>query len=290
MAITAQDIQEQSFSIDRKGYDVDEVDVFLERVADEIGYMNDELAQKDDLIASLQAQLDDMNMAGFDAPADIALDAEETTAMPAPAPAVEEALPYAEVEDEKDELPTDVVELQAQVADLKKQLSEKTADSSAISAALIVAQRSADDIVSNAKVEANRIVKDANNEADRIVKKAEADRQKVQLEIDSLEDDRDDVCDGYRSVLSDFIADAQRKLDQVNATYNQPLASHARQASPENTAEQAPVASPAASYQVPVMASTPAQAPVAEPVAYTGDKDLSGFGDVADDFDFDDPE
>ena len=293
MAITAQDIQEQSFSIDRKGYDVDEVDVFLERVADEIGYMNNELAQKDDLIASLQAQIDDMNMAGFDAPAEIVDEAAETTVMPAPQveQQVEEELPYAEVEEQKEELPADVVELQAQVADLKKQLSEKTADSSAISAALIVAQRSADDIVSNAKVEANRIVKDANNEADRIVKKAEAEREKVQLDIDALEDDRDDVCDGYRSVLADFIADAQHKLDQVNATYNQPLASHARTESPASTAEQEPVAAPAAAYQVPIMAPAAAAAQAPEPpAAYTGDKDLSGFGDVADDFDFDDPE
>ena len=36
MAITAADIQNVSFSIDRKGYDVDEVDVFLEHVAAEI--------------------------------------------------------------------------------------------------------------------------------------------------------------------------------------------------------------------------------------------------------------
>ncbi len=285
MAITSQDIQEQSFSIDRKGYDVDEVDVFLERVADEIDYMNNELAQKNDLIASLQAQLDDMNMAGFDAPVNVVDDPAETTVVAADP---EEELPYADVEEQKEELPSDVVELQEQVADLKKQLAEKTADSSAISAALIVAQRSADDIVSNAKVEANRIVKDANNEADRIVKKAEAEREKVQLDIDALEDDRDDVCDGYRNVLADFIADAQRKLDQVNATYNQPLASHARPESPATTAEQAPIAASAAGYQVPIMASTAAQA--SEPVAYSGDKDLSGFGDVADDFDFDDPE
>ena len=39
MAITSADIHNQSFSIDRKGYDVDEVDVFLEHVADEIDAM-----------------------------------------------------------------------------------------------------------------------------------------------------------------------------------------------------------------------------------------------------------
>ena len=42
MALTAADIQNVSFSIDRKGYDVDEVDVFLERVADEVDAMNKE--------------------------------------------------------------------------------------------------------------------------------------------------------------------------------------------------------------------------------------------------------
>ena len=45
MAITAEDIHNQSFSIDRKGYDVDEVDVFLEHVADEIDYLNERIAE-----------------------------------------------------------------------------------------------------------------------------------------------------------------------------------------------------------------------------------------------------
>ena len=36
MAITSADIQNQSFKIERRGYDVDEVDVFLERVASEM--------------------------------------------------------------------------------------------------------------------------------------------------------------------------------------------------------------------------------------------------------------
>ena len=115
---------------------------------------------------------------------------------------------------------------------------------------------------------------------------AEAEREKVQLDIDALEDDRDEVCDAYRGVLSDFIADAQRKLDQVNATYSQPLASHARSAEDTGQIAAAPLP-PAAGYQVPLMGAA-ADAPA--PVAFSGDKDLSGFGDVADDFDFDDPE
>ena len=52
MAITSAEIHNQSFSIDRKGYDVDEVDVFLEHVADEIDALNEQ-------IVSLQGQVSD---------------------------------------------------------------------------------------------------------------------------------------------------------------------------------------------------------------------------------------
>ena len=62
MAITSAEIHNQSFSIDRKGYDVDEVDVFLEHVADEIDGMNAQIAQ-------LENQLDDRKFEGFDTPA-----------------------------------------------------------------------------------------------------------------------------------------------------------------------------------------------------------------------------
>ena len=62
MAITASDIHNQSFSIDRKGYDVDEVDVFLEHVADEIDILND-------TIAHLQDQLEADRFSGLDPPA-----------------------------------------------------------------------------------------------------------------------------------------------------------------------------------------------------------------------------
>ena len=62
MAITSAEIHNQSFSIDRKGYDVDEVDVFLEHVADEIDGLNQQ-------IASLQRQVSEDKFAGFDRPA-----------------------------------------------------------------------------------------------------------------------------------------------------------------------------------------------------------------------------
>ena len=62
MAITSAEIHNRSFSIDRKGYDVDEVDVFLEHVADEIDNLNNQ-------IADLQDRLNDSRFDGFDTPA-----------------------------------------------------------------------------------------------------------------------------------------------------------------------------------------------------------------------------
>ena len=53
MAITSEEIHNQSFTVDRKGYDVDEVDVFLEHVAAEIDGLNAEI---EELTAQLHAQ------------------------------------------------------------------------------------------------------------------------------------------------------------------------------------------------------------------------------------------
>ena len=157
MAITSAEIHNQSFSIDRKGYDVDEVDVFLEHVADEIDGMNAQIIQ-------LENQLDDRKFDGFDTPA-------RTVEMPV----VDDSLLA-----EKDE----------RIADLERQLEAKKADDNAIAQALIIAQRSADEIIANANAQSAATIKDAEEEAQRIIDKAENEKQKVLDAIKKLEDDR----------------------------------------------------------------------------------------------------
>ena len=117
MAITASDIHNQSFSIDRKGYDVDEVDVFLEHVADEIDILND-------TIAHLQDQLEADRFSGFDAPA------ASTVAITEVAAATVDTSEYDAQLAQKDAI----------IADLERQLSDKRADDNAIAQALIIAQ------------------------------------------------------------------------------------------------------------------------------------------------------
>lgn len=263
MALTAEEINNVSFSFGRKGYDVDEVDVFLERVADEVDAMNKQIA---DLEASLAAA----RAAG-------PVVAEEA------APAVE-AAPAAEVAEAAVAADQSglVADLEAKIADLEGKLAEKAANDSAISQALIVAQRSADEIVGNARVEASNIIKDADEEADRIIGKAESDRLKIAESIRVLENDRTDVRAEYRDMLSNFMADAQRKLAEIDGDARRAAVS-AQARADANAAGYVGVAggAPAANdYAV------PAAAPAQVPTGYV-EKDFSGYGDAADDFAFD---
>ncbi len=257
MAITSEEIHNQSFSIDRKGYDVDEVDVFLEHVADEIDGLNNE-------IVYLQGKLDESKFDGFDRPASA------------------QATSDGELMTEKD----------ARIADLESQLEAKKADDNAIAQALIIAQRSADEIISNANVRAATTIKEAEDEARRIVDKAEADKQKVLDAIKKLEDDREDAREAYKDLLTDFIGDATRKLAEIGETAPAELGNYTsstvKAGSHAASWSQAPmeeVEATVASYTTPI-SSTGAVAAAATVVPSSVEKDLSGFGDADDNFEF----
>ena len=264
MAITSAEIHNQSFSIDRKGYDVDEVDVFLEHVADEIDGMNAQIAQ-------LENQLDDRKFEGFDTPARVE------------APVV--------VTDD-----SELAEKDARIADLERQLEAKKADDNAIAQALIIAQRSADEIIANANAQAAATIKDAEDEGTRIVDKAEAERQKVLDAIKKLEDDREDARDEYKELLTDFISDATRKLAEIGgapAAAAPAPSAHARSTASLGVASservtasaQAPINHEGASAYAAPQPTGAVIAP-ATPKPSAVEKDLSGFGDADDGFEF----
>lgn len=286
MAITSTDIHNQSFSIDRKGYDVDEVDVFLEHVADEIDGLNDQIAQ-------LQAQLDDSKFDGFDTPARIVEDDEEQPRSGAHASEADDVAVA--------ELQARCEDLEQQLAAMEKELDEKKANDNAIAQALIIAQRSADDVVSKAKAEAADTIQDAEDEAKRILDKAEGDRQKVLDAIKKLEDDREDARDEYRDMLADFIDDAQRRLSELGGASSYTPANlssaHVRKTDEpayvsvegedfSATSAQVPISvDGSAAYATPTTPGAPVVS-AATPTPSVVEKDFSGFGDVDDDFEF----
>ena len=253
MAITAAEIHNMSFSIDRKG--------------DEIDAMNNQIAQ-------LEGQLDD-RFDGFDTPAHIE---------PVQAGVSDQVLA------EKD----------ARIAELERQLEAKKADDNAIAQALIIAQR-ADEIMANANAQAAGTIQDAKDEAQRILDRVENEKQEVLDAIKKLEDDREDARDEYQDLLKDFISDATRKLAEIGGDLSSSAyaSAHARP-----TATSPVAASPASGSTGRVM--SPAQAPInadaaptyatpqttgavaapATPKPSVVEKDLSGFGDADDSFEF----
>ncbi len=259
MAITSSDIQNQSFSVDRRGYDVDEVDVFLEHVAQEVDELNATIEQ-------LENELDGDKFSGFDTPGQV-------------------------VEGDA-ELIANLEEKERQIAELEQQLEDKKADDNAIAQALIIAQRSADEIVANANAEADQINQDAEDEAQRILDKANSEKQKVLDEIEKLEDDREDTRTEYQDILKDFISHATKKLSDIGGA--QPAASSHVKSSfgdrsiPKNQAPiRKDVSARTATYTTPQTSAASVVVPNT-PKASRVEKDLSGFGDADDAFDTDD--
>lgn len=293
MAITSEDIQNQSFSIDRKGYDVDEVDVFLEHVAAEIDGLNAEIDALNAELDALSAQFDDLHGA---------IDGEEEE-MDMDAAFAEPALPAPS----SDELAAK----DARIAELEKQLEQKMTDSSAIADALVTAQRSAKEVIASAQSKADRIIAEAEADAADIIDKANTEKETIEKDIDELDKTHDETCDMYAKSLREFIEDASKKLAGIENAKGVARAAgkksnHGRYSSPS----QAPVHKPAPSkpmgavspsYTAPIagvsapVSVTPQAKPgvsaAATPVAAKPsavEKDLSGFGDATDGFDFGD--
>lgn len=256
MAMTSADIQNQSFSIDRKGYDVDEVDVFLEHIANELDDMNA-------LIDQLQSELDDNKFGGFDRPA--------------------RSVSGASSEE--------LAEKDARIAELERQLEEKKADGNAIAQALIIAQRSGDEIIATANAEAAQTRADAEEEAQRILDKANGEKQKIMDAIKDLEEDREDVRGEYQDLLKDFIESASKKLVEIGGPASAPVASaHAKTTSRPTTKAQAPIrkdsTATAAAYATPSASTSSSVVVPTTPRPSKVEKDLSGFGDADDGFEF----
>ncbi len=266
MALTSADVNNVSFSIDRKGYNVDEVDVFLERIAAEL----DDQAHR---IEQLLAELEDAKRASAKA------------AEPVKAEIVGGGATSA-----------DIAERDARIRELEAQVADHKAEDSAIAQALIIAQRSADEILANANGAAETTRQDAQNEAQRILDKANEEKQRVLEQIKKLEDDREAARDRFTDMLSDFIGSSQDILSDLQAgkagaARGSHIISSSRTLTPpvSSGADAYGYAgeSTAAAYTTPTVSSAAVVTP-ATPKATNVEKDFSGFGDTDDGFEFDD--
>ena len=295
MAITADEIRKYPLSIEKKGYHMEEVDQLLDRVAEEIDDLNA-------TIANLRFQLENRPEPE---PVPVAAPAVETE------PVVDEtahlqamaelrAAFEQQINTERANAAAAANQAAAKITELETALADAKADGNAIAQALIIAQRSADEILSNANAQAVQIIDDAKEDASAILARAEEDKQAVEDEIDGLLNDREDARASYQDLLRNFITDATSKL----ASISEKDGAHAKPvvaAAP--AAASAPVLDPGTTGRVSTRAQIPARQISADtyvtpqtaavPVAATPTpskvtKDLSGFGDADSDFLFGD--
>ena len=274
MAITSTDIENQSFSIDRKGYDVDEVDVFLERVSTEVDSMNARIADLQQRLDAALARAEEAEQKADSVPDD----ADATIA-------------YTPGEGS----PFELREKDRRIAELQKQLDERNADANAIAQALIIAQRSGDEIIANAKKAALTTQKDAEDEAKRILDKANNEKQRVMNNIAELQTDRETVRASYQDMLRNFISEASQRLTEIGGEApHQIPASFTASSAPEPPAAPEParavVPDPLESFAATYTTPRPGAHGVTPvtPKASAAHKDLSGFGETDDAFSFDD--
>lgn len=210
MAITPADIQAQTFSEAKRGYDPGEVDVFLEQVSAEVDAMLNKIVDLKNRLTATEQQLTDAQN-------------QLAQAQAAPAPVA----------------------------------PDYTASERQISDALIAAQQTADNIVSEARENAERIKNEADAKAREVIRQALAEKQNEIEEIDRLKASREDFKNEYMKLVQHFMDEAQNSFprDLMSST---PTGSAA---APVAAAPAAPVAAPAPAAPV------AAPAAVADPFA-----------------------
>lgn len=206
MAITPADIQAQTFSEAKRGYDPSEVDVFLEQLSSEVDAMLNKIVDLKNRLTATEQQL-----AETQAQLSQALDAQAEAAVePEPQPSGAAALGASE---------------------------------SQIAQALISAQQTADAIIAEAQDNAGRIRDEADAKAREVIRQALAEKQKEVEEIDRLKASREDFKSDYLKLVQHFMDEAQSSFpaDLLN---NLPTGSEAAAAAPvaEPVAQPAPAA------------------------------------------------
>ena len=176
MAITPADIEQLTFSESKHGYDTDEVDSFLEQLSGEV----DAMLQK---IADLKSRLNTSE--------------QQLAASQAQVQQLQEQVQNASSEASM----TVAAPMQASAPDF-------SASERQISQALIVAQQSADKIVSEARENAEKIRTEADQKAREVIRQALAEKQNELDEIDRLKQSREDFRSEYKNLLQHFMDDA----------------------------------------------------------------------------------
>ena len=182
MAITPADIEQKTFSEAKKhGYDTDEVDAFLDQLSAEVDAMLKKIKELKDRLTTSEQQL---------AASQAQVTQLREQAAQAPAPIVQATAPQ----------------------------SGLSASESQISRVLIIAQQSADQLVEDARNNAENIRNEADRKAREVIRQALAEKQNELDEIDRLKQSREDFRSEYKKLLQHFMDDADAVFPEQSLT------------------------------------------------------------------------
>ena len=213
MAITMQDIQDEGFEHALRGYDVGQVDVFLERVANEVDAMNkqieeleSELKEAKDELSKTREELAEASAASLTSPAEL-----EQAGL------VEREL-RSELEIAQGRLAAMTVraeEAEAKLEPMQEQLGEKNKLDNDIAEAFISAQRSAAQIKEDARIEGDRIYHESEAKAREFIRESLAKKAAIDNEIKALDDYAQKFREQYLDMLERFAAHAKEEFNNL---------------------------------------------------------------------------
>lgn len=210
MPITPAEIQQKTFSeAKRRGYEPSEVDEFLEQISRDIDAMLRKIADLKNRLTAAEAKNGELQgeIEKVRAEADKAV-ADARAAAPAAAPA-------------------------APANNGKPNIYSATEEQ--LSAALIVAQQTADRIVAEAKSNAERIRLDADNQARKVIRQALDEKQTELDEIERLKVSRENFRTEYLALIQKFSDAASANFPLITSA---PSGSEAVAAGPSAAATQ----------------------------------------------------
>ena len=192
MPITPADIQQKTFSEAKRGYQPGEVDVFLEEISKDIDAMLRKIADLKTRLTAAEAKnaelVNEVDNARAEADAARAAAANAAASVPAAAPA----------------------------APVKPNIYSATEEQ--LSAALIVAQQTADRIVAEAKANAERIRTDAEAQARKVIRQALDEKESELDEIERLKTSREEFRTQYLALIQKFMDAAQANFPLMGTT------------------------------------------------------------------------
>lgn len=213
MAITKQEVQEVGFEHSLRGYDVEQVDVFLERVADEVGAMNEHIEELEEKLKSTAEELESAR--------------EQLAAVSAQEQADPHELEQATLREQEAQAELDVAndrasaeskraeEAEAKIAELTEQLEEKNRLDNVIAEAFIAAQKSAEQLREDARVEADRIYQESEAKAREFIRESLAKKAAVDSEVKTLRAAAQKFRTEYLDMLDHFTALAKQEFQNL---------------------------------------------------------------------------